>query len=213
MNRQSYIFIVAAGVMSLWISTQPALADLMNGEFIDNLNPWIVAPEGSVLREDCDDDGDHDAKFSPENNPDSSILRQEFEFNELAQTLSFSFVMNVLEIPCGGGETDTFTAKLLDEGGNAVNPLEPAVDKYHFYEMVASGEGSFPDTVNLDVSGFRGQQVELVFSLDHDYDDCYYSTVCLDNVAVSVIPAPGAFLLGGIGLSLAGWKLRRRRTL
>ena len=31
-----------------------------------------------------------------------------------------------------------------------------------------------------------------------------------DYANITIVPAPGAFLLGSIGLSLAGWKLRRR---
>lgn len=58
--------------------------------------------------------------------------------------------------------------------------------------LVVSG----PTAVTLSFEGSGGDNVGML----------------LDDVAISVIPAPGALMLGGIGVSLAGW-LRRRRSL
>ena len=51
----------------------------------------------------------------------------------------------------------------------------------------------------------------LQFNITNGSDSCFYdSYMGIDNA--KTIPAPGAILLGGIGVGLVGW-LRRRRTI
>lgn len=45
-----------------------------------------------------------------------------------------------------------------------------------------------------------------------DLNDCYARRFAIDNLGTSTTPAPGAILLGSIGVSFVGW-LRRRKTL
>jgi hypothetical protein len=42
--------------------------------------------------------------------------------------------------------------------------------------------------------------------------DGYDGYATLDNFAANVVPVPGAILLGILGLSTAGWRLRRKTT-
>ncbi len=192
LKRSCLKSVVAASVVSLLVLAQSAHADLMNGEFIDNLSPWTVDPTGAVLWIDADAADDGEALFIPDDQElyPESTLSQIFTLDPESLTLSFDFVMDII------AETDIFTASLLDDQGDALGPFSDEADFFYFLdskgeehkaaEVVVTG-----DTVSLDVSSWAGEEVKLVFNLQHDYTDGEDTYVSLDNVAVSIIPAPG----------------------
>ena len=194
MNEPFCIFGVVIGILSFMTLTPSVRADLMNGDFSDSLNGWDV-DEGIV---EWFSPGV--AKFSPDNNnePDRSTLSQQFEMNDLALNLSFDFVIDV--VGTNGGESDIFKVELI-----RLDTLEVVYSK----DWEEPDEGSFPHMDTFDVSSLAGKEVKLIFDLDHDYSDFLQTTVSLDKVAVSLVPAPGAVLLGILGLSAAGLKLRK----
>jgi hypothetical protein len=67
-----------------------------------------------------------------------------------------------------------------------------------------TNSGTGPETINISGLGAIGK--------------VYFNSVAdeaggdIDNLTFTPVPAPGAILLGGIGVSLVGW-LRRRRTI
>jgi len=94
-----------------------------------------------------------------------------------------------------------------------------ANDSYRI-DVFAGGNpwGSFTDTVGGETwtsttfSGLPGQTLVITATGPQWSDFATYGQLGIDWINATPIPAPGAVLLGSIGVGLVGW-LRRRRSL
>jgi choice-of-anchor C domain-containing protein len=75
------------------------------------------------------------------------------------------------------------------------------------------------DTAGYDLTDIGWQPMQWHFVAESDVTTLQFVSLsagaygpALDNVAVSPIPAPGALLLGSLGMGLVGW-MRRRKAL
>ncbi len=105
--------------------------------------------------------------------------------------VSMSFDWVVLDAPGYPAET-TFLYEAYDKDGGLVDA------------------GSFIADVGVSdtlTRHFGDARVTRLYFSDEGHHD-----IAIDNLSVTPIPAPGAILLGGIGVAVVGW-LRRRRTL
>lgn len=98
----------------------------------------------------------------------------------------------------------SFTVDYVTIGGNTINGTSYDLDGNPGAGFSSSGYGSW------SVSG--GLIKKITFFYEEPYDGTGIIGVGRIEFQPEPIPAPGAILLGSIGVSLVGW-LRRRRTL
>jgi len=179
----------------------PGFADpsLQNGDFSAGLSPWAV--EYGIVT-----DGGGFALFEEDTASLSSTLSQQFTIPALAMQLSFDVLFSSAGTYDDASWPDALTACLFDNPSDLI-PLisNPGYNDFFYMDHTGGVEtvGTFDGThVALDVSAFRGLDAYLVFDLLAS-DDGMTTTVSVDNVNVSVVPLPGALLLGLVGMSAA----------
>lgn len=176
--------------------------DFTNG--INVNNGWVTSdPEKFVLRWTTDGWTDlppGKAWFLPDQDGsiEHSTLSQVFTFDDSgSKVLSFDIDLVVTGTIY---ETDVFTASLLNLSGDtpaewqdfytlSSDEVDPTLKKIH-----ATG--------TLYFSSLSGQTVNLVFDLHHNYEDVVDTSVYLDNVQISdvpAVPAPSSILLEFLG--------------
>jgi len=214
-NRNVFTLIALCAVVCFPAPSAVADPAIVNGDFSAGLTDWTVE-WGDVT------DGGGFALFQedvpefPGDLPDiSSTLSQAFTLPGQALFLSFDLAMTAEGNPDPLAWPDAFTASLLD--GGTLDPLvswDPFVTEFFLFENTglmetAVGVAVAGDTVSLDVSAWAGQDVLLSFDLWAG-EDGMTTTAALDNVNVSLVPVPGAAVLGALGLASGLVGLRRK---
>ncbi|MBW7989066.1 MAG: hypothetical protein FVQ84_03475 [Planctomycetes bacterium] len=100
-----------------------------------------------------------------------------------------------------GGNAGNITIEARDINGNVLDSFSQSDTGFQ--------QPAGPITL---YAGYTGAVENSIRSLWWTDTSSTNEMAALDNITLSIIPAPGAILLGSIGVGFVGW-LRRRRTL
>jgi hypothetical protein len=216
MKKPIMIFILAVVVLA----TGSVRAGFTNGSFEAGLNGWSwIVPSGAsitVVGSHTEPvppatgttswgptDGSNFALVKTDGPGSLTMLYQSF-YATAGASISLDYFWDSMDyVPFDDAATGTILAG-MGTGGPVVTTL--------FSENVNSDPMDYWGTPWTSVSYTFGASgvYTLLITNTNGLDSILDSYVGIDNV--NVIPAPGAILLGGIGVGLFGW-LRRRKTL
>jgi hypothetical protein len=111
---------------------------------------------------------------------------------EGALTMLFAIDQNVIGFTVVGADSGAMDIQFFDRSGSMLGDLRVSLDSGDGATYAFSSDATNIAAITIDNANGGG--------------------IGFDNIRFQPIPAPGAILLGSIGVSLVGW-LRRRRTL